>query len=62
MPREDYMKELKEVVRSTYMSSIPGYMKGKQFYNVVEDINFIHHEIKHIFTIKPTFTKYIEVD
>ena len=25
-------------------------------------MSFIHHEIKHIFTVKPTFTKYIEVD
>ena len=44
------------------MSSIKGSMKGKSFYKAIENISFIHHEIKHICTVKPTFAKYTKVD
>ena len=56
------MKKLEEIVRAASMSSIKGSVTGKVFYEAIENINFIQHEIKHIFTIKPTFSKYNEVD
>ena len=40
MPREDYMKKLKETTRSASMFSIQGSMTGKSFCKVVENISF----------------------
>ena len=62
MLREDYMKKLKETVRAASMSSIKGSMTGRAFYEAIKNISFIQHEIKHIFTVKPIFAKYIEAN
>jgi hypothetical protein len=63
MTMEDYMKKLKDIAKDTTKSShIKGAMTGKYFYEAINNMSFIQHEIKHIFVVKPTFVRYTEVD
>lgn len=57
------MKKLQVVSKDTTNSSnMKGSMIGRAFYEAINNISFIQHEIKHIFIVKPTFARYIEVD
>ena len=63
MTKEDYMKKLKDITKDTAKSShIKGAMIRRAFYEAISNMSFIQHEIKQIFVVKPTFTRYTEVD
>lgn len=63
IPQEDYVIKMKEVVRSSIkFSSIKGNMTAITFLETMGNDFFIQHEVKHIFTVKPTFAKYNKVD
>jgi len=63
MTREDYLKKLQDISKDIANSSnIKGSMIGRAFYEAINNICFIQNEIKHIFTVKPTFAKYSELD
>lgn len=63
MTREDYMRNLKDFSKDTAKySHIKGFMTWRAFFEFVNNIIFIQHEIKHIFIVKPTFARYTEVD
>jgi len=63
MAREDYLKKLQDISKDIAKSSnIKGSMTGRVFYEAINNICFIQNEIKHIFIVKPTFSKYYEVD
>jgi len=63
MTKEDYMKKLQDIAKDTTKSSnIKGSMTGRAFYEATSNISFIEHEIKHIFVVKPTFSRYTEAD
>jgi len=35
---------------------------GKVLYDGLENLFYIEHEVKHLFTVQPNFTKYIEAN
>ena len=59
----DYKKKLATVAKdSSKFSGIQGSITGKAFLDALQfDIN-IQHVIRYIFIIKPTFSKYTEMD
>lgn len=60
---EDYIQKMKEVAKSSIkFSGIKGSMKAKAFLGTMSNEFHVQNEVKHIFTVKPTFSKYIEVD
>jgi hypothetical protein len=63
MTLADYKKKLATVAKdSSKFSGIQGSITGKEFlYALQLDIS-IQHEIQYIFIIKPTFSKYTEMD
>jgi len=63
MPIEDYIHKLREVTTSaTIVSNIKGTTTPSLVLNALRDTFFILIEVKHIFLVKPTFTKYTEMD
>lgn len=63
MPIEDYVCKLTEVKTSAAtVSNIKGIATPRLVLNALRDTFFIFNEIKHIFLIIPTFTKYTEMD
>lgn len=61
--QEDYVPKMKEMARSSIkVSGIKGSMKAKEFLETISNDVYIQNEVKHVFTVKPTFSKYIEVD
>ena len=62
MPIEDYVQTLTEVGKSVALvSNIRGLATLTLIVNTPKDAFFILHEIRHIFLVKPTFTKYTEM-
>jgi hypothetical protein len=63
MTLSDYKQKISMVAKdNSKFSGIQGSITGKEFLETLQlDLN-IQHEIKHIFIIKPTFTKYTEMD
>jgi hypothetical protein len=63
MTLPDYKQKMATMAKdSSKFSGIQGTITGKAFLETLQpDIN-IQHEIKYIFIIKPTFSKYTEVD
>ena len=60
---EDYVRKLKEIGRdNSKFSSIKGSMKDREFLGAMGNDFFIQHEVNHIFVVRPTFSKYTEVD
>ena len=59
----DYKKKLDIVAKdSSKFLGIQGSITGKAFLDALQlDIN-IQHEIRYLFTTKPTFDKYTEMD
>jgi len=54
---------MKEVARSSIMfSGIKGIMTTKAFLEIMSNYFYVQNEVKHIFTMKTTFSKYTEVD
>jgi len=59
----DYKKNMATMAKdSSKFSRIQGSITGKAFLETLQPNISIQHEIKYIFTIKPTFSKYTEVD
>lgn len=54
------MKEVGK--RSIKFSGIKGSMIEKEFLETMPNDFHVQNEVKHIFTLKPFFSKYIEVD
>jgi len=56
-------RKLKEVAKSSNkFNETRGSMTTKAFLEIMSNDFHVHNEVKHIFTVKPTFAKYIEVD
>lgn len=54
---------MKEVAKSSIkLSGIKGSMTLKAFLDTMSNEFQVQNEVKHIFTVKPTFSKYTEVD
>jgi len=63
MTQEDYIKRLNKHAKSQASSSgVKAIPTGKVLYNGLENLFYIEHEVKHLFTSKPNFAKYIEAD
>lgn len=61
--QEDYIQKMKEVAKSsTKFNRIRGSMTAKAFLETMSNDFHMQNEVKHIFTVKPTFAKYTEVD
>ena len=55
--------KMKEMAKSIIkFSGIKGSMKTKEFLETMSNYFYIQNEVKHVFTVKLTFSKYIEVD
>jgi len=51
------------VARSSIkVSGLKGSMTTKAFLETMSNDFYVQNEVKHIFTMKPTFAKYTEVD
>lgn len=63
MTQEDYIERLNKQARSQAGSSgVKALPTGKVLYDGMENLFYIEHEVKHLFTSKPNFAKYTEVD
>jgi hypothetical protein len=63
MTLSDYKKKLAIVAKdSSKFSRIQGNITGKAFLEAFQSGINIQHEIQYIFIIKPTFSKYMEMD
>jgi hypothetical protein len=63
MTLSDYKKKLANVAKdSSKLSGIQGSITGKAFLESFQSDISIQHEIQYIFIIKPTFSKYTEMD
>lgn len=63
MTQEDYIERLNKQGRSQASSSgVKEFPTGKLFYDGLENLFYIKHEVKHPFTSKPNFSKYTEAD
>lgn len=63
MPIEDYVRKLTKVgTNSALVSNIRGAATPRVVLNALRDTFFVLDEIRHIFPIKSTFTKYTEMD
>jgi len=63
MTQEDYIERLHKQSRSQASSSgVKALPTGKVLYDGLENLFYIEHEIKHLFTSKPNFSKYTEAN
>jgi myosin heavy subunit len=63
MTLSDYKKKLATVAKdSSKFSGIQGSITGKAFLEALQSDISIQHEIQYIFIVKPTFSKYTEMD
>jgi hypothetical protein len=63
MTLPDYKQKLATVAKgSSKFSGIQGSITGKAFIETLQSNINIQHEIRYIFIIRPTFSKYIEMD
>ena len=63
MTRKDYKNKLQDITKDTTKSShIKVAITGRDFYEAINNMSFIKHEIKHIFVVKPTFARYNDLD
>jgi len=61
--QEDYVMKMKEVAKSIdKFSGIKGNLTSRALLETMANEFYIQNEVKHVFTVKPTFSKYIEVD
>jgi hypothetical protein len=59
----DYKKKISTMEKdSSKFAGLQGSITGKYFLETLQLDLSIHHEIKHIFITKPTFSKYTEMD
>jgi len=63
MTQEDYNERLNKLTRSQASTSgVKSLPTGKVLYDGLENLFYIEHEVKHLFTSKPNFAKYTEDD
>lgn len=63
MAREDYVKKIQGIATNVAnLSNIKGSITGKSLLEAINNQIYIEHELKHMFVVKPTFSKYIEAD
>ncbi len=63
MTQEDYIERLNKQDRIQASSSgVKALSIGKVLYDGLENLFYIEHEVKHLFTNKPNFAKYTEAD
>jgi len=63
MVQIDYINKLHQQAESqASSSSAKALPTGKVLYDGLENLFFIEHEVKHLFTIQPNFVKYTEAD
>lgn len=61
--QEEYIQKMREVAESNIkFIGIKGSMTTKDFLETMSNDFHGQNEVKHIFTMKPTFSKYREVD
>lgn len=61
--QDDYIQKMKEVTKSSIRcSEIKVSMTAKDFLEMMSNDFHVKNEVKHLFTMKPTFTKYTKVD
>lgn len=63
MTQEDYIERLHKQSKSQASSlGVKALRIGKVLYDSHENLFYIEHEIKHLFTSKPIFAKYTKAD
>jgi len=63
MTIEDYVKRLKDIAKdSVNLSNIRGNIIGKAMPDPISNPFFIEHELKHVFTMNPTYALYAETN
>jgi len=63
MDKGDYAKRLQGIaIDATNLSNIKGSVKGKALLEAISNLVYIEHELKHVFLVKPTFSKYTEAE
>jgi len=63
MNHGDYVEKLHKQAKSQASSStLKALPTGKVLYDGLENLFYIEHEVKHLFTVQPNFEKYTEAD
>lgn len=63
MIQEDHIERLHKQSKSQASSlGVKALPIGKVLYDCLENLFYIEHEVKHLFSSKPNFAKYTEVD
>ena len=63
MSQYDYIERINKLARSQASTSgVKSLPNGKVLYDSLENLFYIEHEVKHLFTSKPNFDKYIEAN
>ena len=63
MPQNDYDKKIREYAKEQVNKPIgQGIPTGKVLLKNFEDLFYLQYEIKHLFVINPTFSRYTEAD
>lgn len=63
MNQDDYIERLNKLAKSQASTSgVKSLPTGKVLYDSLENLFFIEHEVKNLFTSRPNFSKYTEAD
>jgi len=65
MKNKDYVRKLNATNQANASSSTSGEKalpSGQSLYDSLENLFYIEHEVKHMFTIPPNFFRYIGTD
>lgn len=67
MKHIDYVHKLNkyitdQITSSTSASGVKALPSGQALYDSLENLFYIEHELKHLFTIPPNFFRYTETD
>ena len=63
MAREDYVNRLLGIAKDVAnFSNIKGIITGKALLEAINNPIYIEHELKDVFTVKPTFARYNEAN
>ena len=64
MPRENYNKNIREYAKEQVekVGGGQGISTGKVLVRSFEDLFYLQHAIRHLFVIKPTFSRHIEAN
>ena len=67
MTHEDYTRRLNtyvdnQVTTSSSSAGEKALPSGQSLYDNFENLSFIEHEVRHVFTFQPTFFRYTDAD